>query len=91
MKHPLWKVTTISGAAGGVTRDAIVNLRIKTKSDTVEPVRLKVEAVPDMLYALEELVSEWESKQFSKDPITGQYLESYAIKLAKAAIEKATT
>ena len=54
MKHTPWKVRTVSGAAGGITRTAIINLEIKTKSDTVEEIRQLVEATPDLLIACEQ-------------------------------------
>lgn len=49
----MWKVTTISGVAGGPTREATVNLKVETLSDTVEEVRAKVEALPQLVEALE--------------------------------------
>lgn len=44
-----WTVKTISGAAGGTSRQATVNLQINTEADTVEEVRRAVEALPDLL------------------------------------------
>jgi len=50
----MWNVFVRSGAAGGVTREATINLTIQTEADTVEEVRAKVEALPDLIEALDE-------------------------------------
>ena len=52
-----WKVITVSGAAGGETRHAIVNLLVKTEADTVEEVRQLIEAAPDLLEACEAAIT----------------------------------
>lgn len=48
-----WGARTISGSSGGVQRDAVVNLQITCKADTVEEVRALAAAAPDLLAALE--------------------------------------
>ena len=45
-------VETISGAAGGATREAIVNLRVECYADSVEAVRRHVAAGADNLDSL---------------------------------------
>lgn len=54
VKH--WSVRTVSGFAGGALFEdelfnAQVNLTVCTNSDTVEEVRKRVEAMPDLLSA----------------------------------------
>ena len=49
-----WEISIISGAAGGMSREALVYLKIRTKADTVHEVLELVEAAPDLLEACEE-------------------------------------
>jgi len=53
-----WSVRTQSGMAGGTSRQASVTLIIETQSDTVEDVRMLVQAAPALLAALE-MALEW--------------------------------
>jgi adenosine deaminase len=45
----MWKVKTVSGHAGGVSRKAGVTLFVECEADTVEEVRAKVASAPELL------------------------------------------
>jgi hypothetical protein len=53
-----WSVKVLSGAAGGLSRNATVNAQVACKADTVEEVRKLIAAAPDLLAALEDLMSD---------------------------------
>ena len=55
MKTKQWSVNIISGAAGGLTREATVNLRIDTRADTVHEIQQLVEVAPDLLEAAKQV------------------------------------
>lgn len=47
-----WKANTVCGAAGGVTGEAEVTIKVSCISPTVEEVRLLVDAAPELLEKL---------------------------------------
>ena len=52
-----WSVKTYSGYAGGISREARATLVVDTLADTVESIRIKVEAVPKMIELLKRLTN----------------------------------
>ena len=64
-----WKVSRASGAAGGVSEEALVHLEINAKADTVNEIVRLVEAAPDLLEACKEMLATLEKIDFSKLPI----------------------
>lgn len=84
----LYAVTTISGVAFGFSDEAInsiVNLKVEAKADTVESVRLLLEAAPELLEALSALA---DCAGISALPGYKPELDAAMIK-ARAAISKA--
>lgn len=57
-QEPLWKVKTVAGYAGGSDNSAMARLEIYTHAQTVEDIRRKVEAMPDLLRACQAAL-EW--------------------------------
>lgn len=57
VKHTPWLVRTVTGYAGGSGSEsnASVTLQIQTQSNTVEEVRQKVEALPELLEVCRDL------------------------------------
>lgn len=84
-----WKINTISGSAGGINGDAIVNAQILCKADTVEEVRLLLEAAPDLLNALQDCVTVIEEMVSDLCPNGDDPAARIFIKKAEAAIAKA--
>jgi hypothetical protein len=48
-----WKVSIISGVAGGTMKEAVVHLTVETEADTVREVLELVEAMPIMFDYIE--------------------------------------
>jgi len=59
METKITNVRTISGAAGGLSGEACVNLRVEGTSDTVEQVRQVVAAIPELLAAAKRALAEF--------------------------------
>jgi len=78
-----WDVRVFGGFAGGVSRKAMVHLRVDCESDTVEEVRALAAAAPDMLAALEAI------KHALTQNATYHADVAYATKCAIDAIDKA--
>lgn len=94
-KKTIWNVKTVSGAAGGCTRQAEVALRIECESDTVEAVRRKVEALPELLEAchaaLKSLMDDYADAILDTCQGAADENEFFAIRgMLKAAIARAT-
>lgn len=82
-----WKVITVSGVAGGITPDAVVNLRIECKADTVEEVRNLVQHAPDLVWYLRELTEAVQTLSKRHGTKTPECLP-YAIQALENATEK---
>lgn len=59
------------GAAGGPSRSAVVTVEIRTTADTVEEVRAKVDALPDLIAAMEK-ITEWACECNDPDEAWGE-------------------
>ena len=81
-----WKVKTICGYAGGNSQDAMLNCEIETKSDTVDEIRQKVEAAPDLLEACQYALKNLNPKGGIKKDFSGHN----AMATLSRAIYKAT-
>jgi hypothetical protein len=81
------EVKIISGAAGGSDREAVVNIQITGKSDTVEAVRLLVTAAPDLLSSLEDCLVVLETHYVAGEKLSDYY--PFRIRRASAALAKA--
>lgn len=86
-----WTVRTISGSAGGLSREARVTLEVNCTSDTIEDVRQLVEAAPELLAALQAMLQADEAIRQDSIPKSDQaMLRIAALDAAYAAIAKAT-
>ncbi len=84
-----WNVETISGAAGGMSREATINAQITCKADTVEEIRRLLDAAPDLLGALQDCVTVVEELVSDLCPNGDDPAARIFIKKAEAAIAKA--
>src|SRR4051812_23534625 len=85
---PSWNVRLIKGFAGGHGENspALVTLDISTEANTVEEVRAKVEALPDLLEACKMLMAELQSRF---DYVEATPEEAAALCKVEAAVTKA--